>query len=136
MIIYVNEKGEIHDVNFTNNSSLIAIELNEEGNPFEGWTEDKICCYKVAVQEGRVVMMTPYVDSRLIEHFDRGGVAHQESIQAVERAQNDTDVVTSTTDTIMTDFIPELAEADSNLAATIDQILTEIIPGLVPEDEL
>lgn len=127
MKIYVNERNEIHEVNTCSDPSLIELEVTD--GTFDGWSEAKICCYKATVNEGKVTMMTPYVDSRLIEHIDQLG-------RQTETAQNDTDVVTSTTDTIMTDFIPKLAEADSNLAATIDQILTEIIPGLVPEDEL
>lgn len=83
MKIYVNEKGEIHDVGTTTDASLTEIELADEGNPFEGWTEDKICLYKVSVSDGRVQMMTPYYDSRSIEHFDRGGRAHGENSEGI-----------------------------------------------------
>jgi len=73
MILYVNENNEIKDVNSTTNPSLIPLEVNDETNPFKGWSVAKICCYKVEVAEGQVVMMTPYVDSRLIEHIDQLG---------------------------------------------------------------
>lgn len=73
MILYVNNKNEIKDVNTTSDPSLIALEVNDETNPFEGWSIAKICCYKVEVAEGAVIMMTPYVDSRLIEHIDQLG---------------------------------------------------------------
>lgn len=127
MLIFVNDRGEIHDVNTTKDPTLTPIEVTD--GSLDGMSGALICCYKVTVVDGVVVMRTPYVPSTVLESIDRLG-------KQTEAAQNDTDVVTSTTDTIMTDFIPELAEADSNLAATIDQILTEIIPGLVPEDEL
>ena len=73
MILYVNEKNEIKDVNETSNPSLIALEVNDETNPFEGWSIAKICCYQVSVSNGMVTMFTPYVDSRLIEHIDQLG---------------------------------------------------------------
>ena len=73
MILYVNDKNEIKDVNTTSDPSLIALEINDETNPFEGWSTAKICCYMVNVAEGQVVMMTPYVDSRLIEHINQLG---------------------------------------------------------------
>lgn len=70
MIIYVNSNDEIKDVNFTTDESLTPLEITDY-NPFEGWSVAKICCYKATVSEGRVTMMTPYVDSRLIEHIDQ-----------------------------------------------------------------
>ncbi len=73
MILYVNNKNEIKDVNTTSDPSLIALQVDDETNPFQGWSTAKICCYKVEVAEGAVTMMTPYVDSRLIEHIDQLG---------------------------------------------------------------
>ena len=73
MILYVNNKNEIKDVNTTSDPSLIALEVNDETNPFEGWSIAKICCYQVNVEDGIVTMMTPYIDSRIIEHIDQLG---------------------------------------------------------------
>lgn len=73
MILYVNENNEIKDVNSTTDPSLIALEVNDEANPFEGWSTAKICCYQVNVIDGMVTMMTPYIDSRIIEHIDQLG---------------------------------------------------------------
>lgn len=73
MKIYTNEKGEIKDVNSTKDPSLIEYDLIDATNPFIGWSVAKICCYKVTVDNGNVTMMTPYVDSRLIEHIDQLG---------------------------------------------------------------
>ena len=69
MKIYCNEKGEIHST--TPDPTLTEIEVTD--GTFDGWSEAKICCYKVSVQDGNVTMMTPYVDSRLIEHIDQLG---------------------------------------------------------------
>lgn len=73
MKIYTNENGEIKDVNSTKDPSLIEYDLVDATNPFLGWSVAKICCYKVTVFNGIVTMMTPYVDSRLIEHIDQLG---------------------------------------------------------------
>lgn len=71
MKIYVNERNEIHEVNTCSDPSLIELEVTD--GTFDGWSEAKICCYKATVNEGNVTMMTPYVDSRLIEHIDQLG---------------------------------------------------------------
>lgn len=73
MKIYVNDKNEIHEVNTCSDPSLIELEVTD--GTFDGWSEAKICCYKATVNDGNVTMMTPYVDSRLIEHIDQLGKA-------------------------------------------------------------
>lgn len=73
MIVYVNENQEIKDVNTTNLEGLTPLEISDENNPFANWSIAKICCYKVEVIDGIITMMTPYVDSRLIEHIDQLG---------------------------------------------------------------
>lgn len=71
MIIYVNESDEIKDVGTTNDHTLIPIEiLDDDENPFTNWSSAKICCHKVKVNNGHVVMLTSYVDSRIIKHID------------------------------------------------------------------
>ena len=74
MILFVNSNNEIKDVNTTSDQSLTPLVVNDEENPFANWSVAKICCYKVNVSDGRVTMMTPYVDSKLIEHIDQLGV--------------------------------------------------------------
>ena len=73
MILYVNNRNEVKDVNITSDPSLIALEIDDETSPFQGWSVAKICCYQVSVSNGMVTMFTPYVDSRLIEHIDQLG---------------------------------------------------------------
>lgn len=75
MILYTDNEGRIKDVGSTNDTSLIRLEVNDGDNPFTGWSVAKICCYKVQVNNGIVTMMTPYVDSRLLEHIDQLGKA-------------------------------------------------------------
>ena len=72
MILYVNELNEIKDVNETSYKNLIPLEIiDDEENPFRKWSVAKICCYKVQVEDSRIVSFTPYVDSRIIEHIDK-----------------------------------------------------------------
>lgn len=75
MILYCDSNGNIYDVdkNTTGDETLIPIEVNDEDNPFDGWSKAKICCYRCQVVDGRICMMTPRVDSRLIEHIDMLG---------------------------------------------------------------
>lgn len=68
MIVFTDDEGRIKDVNTTIDSSLTPVEVTD--GTFDGWSVAKICCYKVAVTDGQVTMMTPYVDSRLLEHID------------------------------------------------------------------
>lgn len=71
MKVYVNEKNEIHEVNTCSDPTLIELVITD--GTFDNWSDAKICCYKVTVFNGIVTMMTPYVDSRLIEHIDQLG---------------------------------------------------------------
>lgn len=110
MIIFVNNKNEIKDVDFTEDQTLRAFEIIDgDLNPFTNWPVAKICCYRVGLipetvteitgfeevkyidEEGNEVtetvdvtetretgkyiisMMTPYVDSRIIEHIEQLG---------------------------------------------------------------
>ena len=73
MIIYVNNKNEIKDVNTTDNKNLTPLEIKDEWNPFSNWPVAKICCYRVTVSDGIVTMMTPYVDSKLMGYIAKLG---------------------------------------------------------------
>ena len=71
MILYVNDRKEVHDVNTTSDPTLTPLEVTD--GTFDGWSDAKICCYKVEAVNGEVTGYTPYVDSRLIEHIDQLG---------------------------------------------------------------
>ena len=71
MKIYVDNNNCIKDVNFTSDTSLSEIEVTD--GTFDNWSVAKILCYKVKVVDGNVVMLTPYVDSRIVEHIDKLG---------------------------------------------------------------
>ena len=76
MKIYQNDKLEIHDVGTNSKSDPSLKEVEVTDGTFDSWSIAKICCYRAEVVDGFVRMLTPYVDSRLIEHID------QVSIQA------------------------------------------------------
>lgn len=71
MTVYTDTEGRIKDVGSTTDTTLTPQEITD--GTFDGWTTAKICCYKVSVKDGNVNMLTPYVDSRLIEHIDMLG---------------------------------------------------------------
>lgn len=70
MKVYVDSENKIRDVGSTSDTALIELTINDEDNPFEGWSKAKICCYKVNVENGIVTMMTPYVDTKNFEMVD------------------------------------------------------------------
>lgn len=82
MKVFVNEEGKIKALHTSDDTSLQMYELNEEhaSYPFAGWSDGRIMCYRINVApiiDGKeptgkymVTMMTPYVDSRLIEKIE------------------------------------------------------------------
>lgn len=73
MKIFTDSSGCIRDVgsNTLKDKNLIEIEVTD--GSFDGMSKALICCYKVTVEDGVVVMRTPYVDSRLLYHIDQLG---------------------------------------------------------------
>ena len=92
MVLFVNDKGEIKDIDSTEDKSLTALEITGN-NPFEGWSDARIRCYRVEVRDGEVVMMTPYVSSTLLDHIDylgKGTQAVAESVTSTQMALTET----------------------------------------------
>ena len=99
MILFVNNKNEIKDVNTTKDTSLRPYEIADSDlNPFANWSAAKICCYKVALTPEKVdgaetgkyfiSMMTPYIDSRIIEHIEQLGNQNENNAAAVLETQD------------------------------------------------
>ena len=99
MIVYVNSKYEIKDVNTTNDKSLLAVKVPED--TFKGWPIAKICCFKVILNNGYYVGYTPYIDSKVIEHIER--LAKKSEMISDENA-----ILSETLDSLLTDIIPSL----------------------------
>lgn len=84
MYISVNEKNEIKKVGVDDTLTVLYVDENAEMFPFKGWSEAKICCYKVTVSDGIITMMTPYIDSRLLDHFDQVGKATETNADSID----------------------------------------------------
>lgn len=94
MIVYVNSKNEIKDVGSTTDSTLTKLVINDEGNPFANWSVAKICCHMVAVKDGVVVRYIPYVDTKIIEHIDKLGVASDaQKVEILDLFEGQSDIL-------------------------------------------
>lgn len=72
MKVYTDSEGRILAVGTTDDVSLIEQTIaDDEQNPFIGWSDAKIMCYRVTVDDGHVTMMTPYVPSNLIDKISQ-----------------------------------------------------------------
>ena len=101
MKIYVDSNNCIHDVDSTENTTLKELVINDNDNPFAGWTVAKICCYRAFVEDGTVTSYSPYIPSSIVELIDR---LAKENKALVDRA-NKTD---AELDQLLTDVIPRL----------------------------
>lgn len=124
MKVYVDSESKIRDVGSTSDIALTELTINDEDNPFEGWSKAKICCYKITVVDGVVTMMTPYIDSRNLEMIDSLG-------KQLDSTQENVESVSEVTDSVMTETIPSLMDSNEQLQATIDMIMTDIIPNII-----
>ena len=98
MILYVNDRNQIKDVDYTTNEDLIPLEVYDEHNPFADWSVAKICCYEVKVEDGIVVWYLAYIDVDVIEHIDRVGKENEELKKAINSTQAQLDYVTMMSD--------------------------------------
>ena len=101
MKVYVDDNNCINAVHTTDDATLTELSINDDANPFNGWSTAKICCYRVNVKDGMVTMMTPYVDSRSLDFIDMLG---KENDQLKERVVEN-DVLL---DDLLTNVIPKL----------------------------
>ena len=85
MILYVDSEQRIKAVNVSSDEALtpLYVDENNEEFPFVGWSTAKICAYKVNVSDGVITMMTPYVDSKALDHIDEMGHITDDKEQAL-----------------------------------------------------
>lgn len=126
MYVSVNRKGEIKEVGVSTDPNLTALYIDESVDrfPFEGWSNAKICCYKVRVVDGVVMMLTPYIDSRLLDNFDMVGKATEENAIGIEE---NTDAILETYENGM--------ETNENVSALEDTVL-ELYEMILGESEV
>ena len=111
MILYVDSENKVRAVNSTTDTSLTELNINDEYNPFNGWSKAKICCYKVSVSDGIVTMMTPYIDSRNLEMIDNLG-KQVDTIQSVAEGSEDA--------------VCELSETTEQQIANLEQAICDL----------
>lgn len=83
MKLYVDSESKIRAVGSTDDTTLTEVIVNDEDNPFKGWSTAKICCYVVNVVDGVVTMMTPYRDSKVLDYVDEIGKDRDEKTEAL-----------------------------------------------------
>lgn len=127
MVIYVNEQNEIKDVNSTIIEGLIPLEIDDKENPFAGWSVAKICCYKATVTDGRVTMMTPYVDTRIIEHIDQLGKQVDNNTSGIQ--MNSNDIITTQ------EGLAETYEETNTSITQLEEALVEVYEIIVPQEQ-
>ena len=130
MTIYVNERNEIHDVGSTTDPNLTPVEVTD--GSFDGWSDAKICCYKVNVVDGNVTMMTPYVDSRLIEHIDQLG----KQVEAVTPVTMTKTAYIDDTECIFTDVPSGNVSAYMTVPHTVERDGNRVIVRFEPLEEV
>lgn len=109
MILFINSKNEIKDVNETSDENLRAVEVDDESTPFANWSVAKICCHKVMLnEEGKYTGFTPYVDTRIIEHIERLGLGNEKTDAKTNMVSEETALLTETVEMLMLDIIPTL----------------------------
>ena len=134
MVLFVNDNGEIKDIDSTEDKSLKKLEIMKN-NPFEGWSDARIRCYRVDVEDGEVVMMTPYVSSTILDHIDYLGHGTErvaENIINTQMALTETfEQSAANADQLTTSEVAmtELYEAILQLNAHIDELLAKLGEG-------
>lgn len=97
MYISVNSNNEIKKVGIDENLTVLYVDETREDYPWNGWSEAKICCYKVKVNDkGIVTMMTPYIWSNNLEVIDMLGHASEHYADSKKAYLDDTECVFTT----------------------------------------
>ena len=73
MYLSVNEYNEVKKVGIDENLTLLFVDETREDFPFRGMSEARICCYRIKVKDGIIMMMTPYMDSISLDVIDQLG---------------------------------------------------------------
>ena len=73
MYLSVNEHNEVKKVGIDENLTVLFVDETREDFPFSGMSEARICCYRINVKDGIIMMMTPYMDSISLDVIDQLG---------------------------------------------------------------
>ena len=125
MVVFVNSRGEIKDVGSTCLVDLVGVVLRDEENPFKDWSIAKICCYRIETSDGYVTMMTPYVDTRIIEHIDQLGKQVDNNASSIQ--MNSNDIITTQ------EGLAETYEETNTSITQLEEALVEVYEIIVPQ---
>lgn len=113
MILFIDQKNEIKDVNTTTNNTLIPFEVDDSYNPFKDWSTAKICCHAIEIKDGKLNGFYPYVDVNIIRHIDdlaNGNEANATDITDTQIGLTETYQKALKTDATVTDIQLALVE--------------------------
>lgn len=123
MYISVNSNNEIKKVGIDENLTVLYVDETREDYPWNGWSEAKICCFKVKVNdEGMITMFTPYIWSNNLDVIDMLG-------QSTEVNKSD---ISDNRDGLMETF--ETGMTNSDDIATLRDGLMEVYEMLLESE--
>lgn len=125
MYISVNQNNEIKKVGVDENLTVLYVDEKSKNYPWNGWSNAKICCYRVNVNDkGIVTMMTPYIFSNNLDVIDQLG-------NATEVNSSD---ITDNRNGLMETF--ETGMTNSDDIATLRNGLMEVYEMITAESEV
>ena len=114
MYLSVNERNEVKKVGIDDNLTILYVDENNSEYPFKGWSDAKICCFKVNVKDGIITMATPYIYNNNLEVIDMLGQSTDDNSDGLY------DVAEATSD--ISDALFELAE----YVATLEEMIINL----------
>ena len=124
MYLSVNEYNEVKKVGIDENLTVLFVDETREDFPFRGMSEARICCYRINVKDGIIMMMTPYMDSISLDVIDQLG-------QSTDVNKSD---ISDNRDGLMETFESTLTNADD--VAINRQAIEELYEMLTAESEV
>ena len=99
MILYINNRGEIKDIDSTKSIRLNPVLVADNENPFLHWSKAKILCHRIELDEnGKIKKYMPYIDSNVVNQIDQLSKENESLKQANASTQAQLDYVTMMSD--------------------------------------
>ena len=124
MYLSGNERNEVKKVGIDENLTILYVDENNSEYPFKGWSDAKICCFKVNVTDGIITMATPYIYNNNLEVIDMLG-------QSTEVNKSD---ISDNRDGLMETF--ETGMTNSDDITTLRDGLMEVYEMITAESEV
>lgn len=138
MIVFTDNEGRIMDVESTSDDSLNRYELVDDGmNPFLGWSDAKIMCYRIAVAPQ---MVTNVVGTHEETYTDEEGNELTRTVEDTETVPTGKFYVTMMTPFVPSNLIDKISSMQTNIEAlkesqiNQDELLIELLMGSMDFD--